>query len=738
MAEKQDTCVSLGTPIDAKESALLSRKQKLTSRAPRVWEQIVTDERGRRRLHGAFTGGFSAGYFNTVDTKEGFVPKSFRTSRSRRAEEHTQAVQDFYDKDELEELANVNITTQDVYDTFASARNERVRERTEREATSRPIIPGDIISEFVEGVPDSIGVQLLQKMGWRQGKGIGEAFQFAMEERSGSKWGPEATLSQQKSYAWQEKPKMNVQGLGFDPFRGSRSFAEHKTKASSPRPSSKRSRGIAFGVGVLEETDTFGEIGDYVEAAQDHINYYDMSDHSDDGPRTKQTERRQKRIGHKSSEEKESFVPGFHLGSVLQEKKGFQLPVVPPHFVEKHHDSGMQASTERKKPSQLNVPAPQIPSDEKLKRSIDSVAVFVAKGGVMSEELVRQEHTGDEAFSFLFGGEGSEYYRWKLLDVKVTFQKLGVDCLGVREAPLTADDRGFLLGDERMKEQPTASRSVSHPFIQSVPEADRNRVQSALKATFVKGSTEATLHVDESQPGLRRARPKEAKTAATEPVQRKPQPAELTPVRSFVDWHPIPLLYKRFNILDPLKGMPQEAQPKSRFMSYESGLDDVKTEELQTSADQPPTMSIADEVDITLPPPEYTEPPLDIFKSIFDASDEEEDAKSEPSDDEKQEEKADAPESIKDESPARSPVERKRLNLSSDESEKEEPRHSRKERKQWRKSKSEDFDEEIFSGLSTSEFKKLLKTLKKGRAKKKAKKEAKRKKRREKDQQSKE
>jgi G patch domain-containing protein 1 len=26
-----------------------------------VWKQTVTDDRGRRRLHGAFTGGFSAG-----------------------------------------------------------------------------------------------------------------------------------------------------------------------------------------------------------------------------------------------------------------------------------------------------------------------------------------------------------------------------------------------------------------------------------------------------------------------------------------------------------------------------------------------------------------------------------------------------------------------------------------------------------------------------------------------------
>ncbi len=37
------------------------------------WEMrrpdIVTDEQGRRRFHGAFTGGFSAGYYNTCGSE---------------------------------------------------------------------------------------------------------------------------------------------------------------------------------------------------------------------------------------------------------------------------------------------------------------------------------------------------------------------------------------------------------------------------------------------------------------------------------------------------------------------------------------------------------------------------------------------------------------------------------------------------------------------------------------------
>lgn len=43
-------------PIEDQSSA--SKKQEL--------DQTVRDENGRRRLHGAFTGGFSAGYWNTV------------------------------------------------------------------------------------------------------------------------------------------------------------------------------------------------------------------------------------------------------------------------------------------------------------------------------------------------------------------------------------------------------------------------------------------------------------------------------------------------------------------------------------------------------------------------------------------------------------------------------------------------------------------------------------------------
>lgn len=48
-----------------------SKADPATQRSLPVHQQVVTDHEGRRRFHGAFTGGFSAGYYNTVGSKVG-------------------------------------------------------------------------------------------------------------------------------------------------------------------------------------------------------------------------------------------------------------------------------------------------------------------------------------------------------------------------------------------------------------------------------------------------------------------------------------------------------------------------------------------------------------------------------------------------------------------------------------------------------------------------------------------
>lgn len=68
-----------------------------------VEDQIATDAHGRRRFHGAFTGGFSAGFFNTVGSLEGWTPSEFKSTRADKANKLIQKPQDFMDDEDIGE-----------------------------------------------------------------------------------------------------------------------------------------------------------------------------------------------------------------------------------------------------------------------------------------------------------------------------------------------------------------------------------------------------------------------------------------------------------------------------------------------------------------------------------------------------------------------------------------------------------------------------------------------------------
>jgi G patch domain-containing protein 1 len=97
--ENDDDYVTFGKHLKEIVEGEAIRKRPIS-----VEEQIVTDENGKRRFHGAFTGGFSAGFFNTVDTPQGWVPRQFKSSRSARAGAEgggAQRPEDFMDAEDL-------------------------------------------------------------------------------------------------------------------------------------------------------------------------------------------------------------------------------------------------------------------------------------------------------------------------------------------------------------------------------------------------------------------------------------------------------------------------------------------------------------------------------------------------------------------------------------------------------------------------------------------------------------
>ena len=70
----EDGFVSVGSAFQTLETDedIVKAKEKKEK------EFYVFDKQGRRRFHGAFTGGFSAGYYNTVGTKEGILSQYYK------------------------------------------------------------------------------------------------------------------------------------------------------------------------------------------------------------------------------------------------------------------------------------------------------------------------------------------------------------------------------------------------------------------------------------------------------------------------------------------------------------------------------------------------------------------------------------------------------------------------------------------------------------------------------------
>ena len=102
-------------------------------------------------------------YFNTVGSKEGWTPSTFVSSRNNRLKDgdssHTQQPEDFMDEEDLAEAAEKQgLQTQN---SFASL-GKQTQSST-----------GLMYLSSAEAPDDRAGNKLLQRMGWRDGQGIG-------------------------------------------------------------------------------------------------------------------------------------------------------------------------------------------------------------------------------------------------------------------------------------------------------------------------------------------------------------------------------------------------------------------------------------------------------------------------------------------------------------------------------------------------------------------------------------
>jgi len=477
MDSDSEDFVVVGTPLEREEEDRAYRKKVrdlATTRSLPVHKQVPVDAQGRARFHGAFEGGFSAGYFNTVGSKEGWAPSQFRSSRGDRAAPSARVAEDYMDDDEREALQASRLEARDDYDTFGTA--AALKAQRQHSAAAAPdrvkggggIIPGPVPSDLVVPVSDPKAQRLLRRMGWRPGKGIGRKHASRPSpladdrdhdsDRSDAEDDalPAALADDVRGFVL--VPKTNLHGVGYDPFEGAEEFrviadARRRARDADPRGmgAARPARGQAFGVGVFEEDDP--EEDAYRGRRGDEVGYayeIDDSEPSDDefdrgvgahagasgaingllGDGERANDRG--RMGSAGASGRDAgsgtAVRGFALsGDTLAPTRWYPPPTVPRSFTGRHVFSssatkppprikvvGRASATPTPPAPTLGGPPPPPPADAARRRFVDVTAHFVAKNGPSFETLARERQRGDAKFAFLFGGAGSAYYAWRL------------------------------------------------------------------------------------------------------------------------------------------------------------------------------------------------------------------------------------------------------------------------------------------------------------------------------------
>lgn len=520
--------VFYGTPIE-REEEITTRKKKAVAEASGqlrtlpAWKQEVRDEEGRRRFHGAFTGGYSAGYYNTVGSKEGWTPQSFTSSRKNRAEVKEQSIFNFLDEDEKTELEGRSLGTSMQFDTFGFTATELARKQAEMEQQKRPsAIPGPVPDEIVAPATESIGVKLLLKMGWRRSRSINdqttnslydirrEAGKAFVDEKVGQT-GPEMVEDDIESSTllsaddgtdkftkstpvYVLNPKKDMHGLGYDPFKYAPEFREKKrsrisetSKKNLQKPLSLgdslfslKSGRVApgFGIGALEDLDVEDE-DVYAPGYNFEASYVEEIEEPSIPMITDV----------KRLEKGKEGIPGFKAASISDyQLERFDPPVVPKDFVPRH--VFLTPLDVGSKFTEADPPEAPIPEDNNLKILIDGMATLVARCGKLFEDLSREKNQSNPLFAFLFGGNGHDYYARRLWEEKQKHTDQNKRELGGKLTQtvekMTAETRGKILGEKPLE------RSIRDSAI-SDSSAETVNLQYKLSDTFTKPTSLSDL-----------------------------------------------------------------------------------------------------------------------------------------------------------------------------------------------------------------------------------------------------
>eukprot|EP01129_Flabellula_baltica_P015798 TRINITY_DN8175_c0_g1_i1.p1 TRINITY_DN8175_c0_g1~~TRINITY_DN8175_c0_g1_i1.p1 ORF type:complete len:747 (+),score=177.35 TRINITY_DN8175_c0_g1_i1:52-2292(+) len=580
---------------DEKKDLWLTRKEKeekYKNQYKPQHLQEVRDDKGRRRFHGAFTGGFSAGHFNTVGSEEGWTPSTFKSQRGKK-DVVVQRPEDFMDDEDREALGLGSDIVAKSH--FHSSANSMVID-----APKNSIIPGFAPSEIFVQKNDTIGTKLLNKLGWREGQGIGKKKSKKIRDHENVVRTYKVAPKDTDVISYQFKD--NQHGVGYNPRFDSPEFAliqkrtvKHTSRLNMSDILEQRTGGITnFGYGALEEAD-------------EHVDIYggtNMEDYDRDldvGIKKKEKKSsvpesrpnpRRKSIPEFAADGSR-LVPGFSKARNVYEETVFPPIEVPKNFKPKRDWKGIPGPGEPK-------PYELLQHKMMISQTFEVMSAN-QRGKLLGEkELPETEH------------------RRPSLDNK------GATILGaVKQEPEKED----AFPDNPEKNQ----RYKTWLKIQKglIPHNTKWYDGLTYKQTVAENDEFKTVW-GRFKPlsGILGERFQSATISSNEKTE-KPV-LEKVEVKRFVkDWSPANLLCKRFNIKNPQSNttdtMTSQIKEMKKFMKIDDSEEDPFTapKEQENSLDEPVPAPIVLE-SIQDPDEEIQDiekPGMDIFQSIFGSSD---------------------------------------------------------------------------------------------------------------------
>jgi G patch domain-containing protein 1 len=493
----------VGTPFEDETETTI------TGRGLMPWEQKVRDERtGKRKFHGAFTGGFSAGYKNTCGSEIGFTPSQFKSSRSSRAVVKQQ-ITDFMDEEDLGEIhLGSNLVTKDDYQSF------------------------NLDSNLAASAEESIGAKLYHQM-----KGGREE---PVKKRI---YGPTMPpIAPEMVEGINVEPKVNLYGLGYRSDLQPESELPIKqipqAKASKSKPAEKVRSMFKMSSEVYDEDYNFSK---------------ELDSGSDMEVETSEQPKRETRLG-------VNDIPGFTLALTESCIKRYKAPRVPRNYNPRHFLMQLKAYTTHT-PKKLT-------SDQRGKIIEDKKPQALCANFISDSDIEKLKNVK----SFVKGTQMAGY--------------------------LKEDQEGLPFGDDTAKQERYYRFICSHEGI----EVGGVLPTQMMTASQLRQEREEFLIIYNQ-----RKESRSSTDSIMRRIEEKKREISRWAERTTEAWKPERLLCQRFNVPEPVVTV-IESKPVSNF--DEKFAPTVRTSEKKIMTEDTRPLIFQEEGGYS-----------DLFRSIFEASD---------------------------------------------------------------------------------------------------------------------